>query len=224
MSNNKIGGIYSWPVIILALIFFWPLGLFLIIKRTTLDKTAVMKDSSLDKTAVMKDSSGKGLKITAIVLLVLGGFGIIGSFDPFDFGSLVIFLFFIAGGVILLNKAKKIKAEGESIKKYLAIIVNGGERQLDAVASATGKQYDVVKNDVQKMIDKGFLKNAYINENTREVVLASAASSNVNVAQPTGGAAPAAVQTRVIACPCCGANNTISGDIGECEYCGTPLK
>ena len=213
MSNNKIGGIYSWPVIILALIFFWPLGLFLIIKRTTLDKTAVMKDSS-----------GKGLKITAIVLLVLGGFGIIGSFDPFDFGSLVIFLFFIAGGVILLNKAKKIKAEGESIKKYLAIIVNGGERQLDAVASATGKQYDVVKNDVQKMIDKGFLKNACINENTREVVLASAASSNVNVAQPTGGAAPAAVQTRVIACPCCGANNTVSGDIGECEYCGTPLK
>ena len=213
MSNNKIGGIYSWPVIILALIFLWPVGLFLIIKRTTLDKTAVMKDSS-----------GKGLKITAIVLLVLGGFGIIGSFDPFDFGSLVIFLFFIAGGVILLNKAKKIKAEGESIKKYLAIIVNGGERQLDAVASATGKQYDVVKNDVQKMIDKGFLKNAYINENTREVVLASAASSNVNVAQPTGGAAPAAVQTRVIACPCCGANNTISGDIGECEYCGTPLK
>ena len=213
MSNNKIGGIYSWPVIILALIFFWPLGLFLIIKRTTLDKTAVMKDSS-----------GKGLKITAIVLLVLGGFGIIGSFDPFDFGSLVIFLFFIAGGVILLNKAKKIKAEGESIKKYLAIIVNGGERQLDAVASATGKQYDVVKNDVQKMIDKGFLKNAYINENTREVVLASVASSNVNVAQPTGGAAPAAVQTRVIACPCCGANNTVSGDIGECEYCGTPLK
>ena len=213
MSNNKIGGIYSWPVIILALIFFWPLGLFLIIKRTTLDKTAVMKDSS-----------GKGLKITAIVLLVLGGFGIIGSFDPFDFGSLVIFLFFIAGGVILLNKAKKIKAEGESMKKYFAIIVNGGERQLDAVASATGKQYDVVKNDVQKMIDKGFLKNAYINENTREVVLASAASSNVNVAQPTGGAAPAAVQTRVIACPCCGANNTVSGDIGECEYCGTPLK
>ena len=213
MSNNKIGGIYSWPVIILALIFFWPLGLFLIIKRTTLDKTAVMKDSS-----------GKGLKITAIVLLVLGGFGIIGSFDPFDFGSLVIFLFFIAGGVILLNKAKKIKAEGESIKKYLAIIVNGGERQLDAVASATGKQYDVVKNDVQKMIDKGFLKNAYINENTREVVLPSAAPANVNVAQPTGGAAPAAVQTRVIACPCCGANNTISGDIGECEYCGTPLK
>ena len=213
MNNKNFGKLYSWPVIILALCIFWPVGLYLIIKRT-----------SLDKTAVMKSSSGKGLNITAIVLIVLGGFGIIGSFDPFDFGSLVIFLFFIAGGFVLLNKAKKIKAEGETIKKYLAIIVNGGERQIDAVASATGKQYDVVKNDVQKMIDKGFLKNAYINENTREVVLPSAAPTNANAGQPIGGAAPAASQTRVVACPCCGANNTVSGALGECEYCGTPLK
>ena len=211
MNNNNISKLYSWPVIILALCVFWPVGLYLIIKRT-----------SLDKTAVMKSSSGKGLNITAIVLIVLGGFGIIGSFDPFDFGSLVIFLFFIAGGVVLLNKAKKIKAEGETIKKYLAIIVNGGERQLDAVASATGKQYDVVKNDVQKMIDKGFLKNAYINENTREIVLASAPTPNVNADATTSTSTN--VQTRVVACPCCGANNTVSGNLGECEYCGSPLN
>ena len=211
MNNNNFGKLYSWPVIILALCIFWPVGLYLIIKRT-----------SLDKTAVMKSSSGKGLNITAIVLIVLGGFGIIGSFDPFDFGSLVIFLFFIAGGFVLLNKAKKIKAEGETIKKYLAIIVNGGERQIDAVASATGKQYDVVKNDVQKMIDKGFLKNAYINENTREIVLASASTSNMNADTTTSTSAN--VQTRVVACPCCGANNTVSGNLGECEYCGSPLN
>ena len=211
MNNKNFGKLYSWPVIILALCIFWPVGLYLIIKRT-----------SLDKTAVMKSSSGKGLNITAIVLIVLGGFGIIGSFDPFDFGSLVIFLFFIAGGFVLLNKAKKIKAEGETIKKYLAIIVNGGERQLDAVASATGKQYDVVKNDVQKIIDKGFLKNAYINENTREIVLASASTPNMNADTTTSTSAN--VQTRVVACPCCGANNTVSGNLGECEYCGSPLN
>ena len=112
MNNNKVSGIYSWPVIILALIFFWPLGLFLIIKRT-----------SLDKTAVIKDSSGKGLNVIAFVLIVLGCLGVIGSFDPFDFGTLVVFLFFIVGGIILLNKAKKIKAEGETIKKYLSICI-----------------------------------------------------------------------------------------------------
>ena len=213
MNNNNFGKLYSWPVIILALCIFWPVGLYLIIKRT-----------SLDKTAMMKSSSGKGLNITAIVLIVLGCLGIIGSFDPFDFGTFVIFLFFIAGGIVLLNKAKKIKAEGETIKNYLAIIVNGGERQLDSVAATTGKQYDVVKKDVQNLIDKGFLKNAYINENTREVVLPSAAPTHTNVGQPIGNTVPAAAQTRVVACPCCGANNTVSGTLGECEYCGSPLK
>lgn len=214
-------GIYSWPVIILALIFFWPVGLFLMIRRVTLDKTAVMSASS-----------GKGLKITAIVLLVLGGVGIFSNMtsnNPLRASDFIIFLFFIAGGIVLLGKAKKMKAEGELIKKYLAIIVNGGERQLDAVASATGKQYDAVKNDVQKMIDKGFLRNAYINENTRTVVLASAAPApapvavNANVSQAVSAMA-AAMQPRVITCSCCGANNSVVGVVGECEYCGSPLK
>ena len=211
-NNGKVSFWYSWPVIILALCFFWPVGLYLIIKRV-----------SLDKTAVVKDSSGKGLKITGVVLIVLGGFGILGSFDPFDFGSLVIFIFFIAGGIVLMNKAKKIQAEGESIKQYLAIVVNGNVCQLDAIASKTGKSYDVVHDDIKNMIDKGFLKNAYIDEGAREIVLpnsAPALQNNTNIA--SANATP--VQSKIVACPCCGANNTIYGDMGECEYCGSPLK
>lgn len=210
-NNGKISFWYSWPVIILSLCFFWPIGLYLIIKRI-----------SLDKTAVVKDSSGKGLKITGIVLIVLGGFGIIGSLDPFDFGSLVIFVFFIAGGVVLINKAKRIQAEGESIKLYLSIIVNGNVRQLDAIASTTGKSYDVVHNDIKNMIDKGFLKNAYINEGTREIVMQSPIPVAQYIVNPTANSTP--VQTKIVACSCCGANNTVVGDMGECEYCGSPLK
>ena len=212
MNNNNISKLYSWPVIILALIFFWPLGLFLIIKRTSVDKKAAMASGKLIK----------GLGIASCCMAALGF--LVCLSDGFDGTDVGMIIFFAAAGAALLYLANKIKKEADSVKQYLNIIVNGGERQLDSVAAATGKQYDVVKKDVQKMIDKGFLKNAYINENTREVVLPSAVPTNANVAQPTGGAAPAAVQTRVIACPCCGANNTISGDIGECEYCGTPLK
>ncbi len=212
MNDNKQNILYSWPVIIIALIIFWPLGLFLIIKRVSSDKTA------------MVNSSGKGMKIIGIALIAIGVLGIIGSLDSFDFGSIVIGLFFIAGGVVLMKKAKKIKTDGESIKKYLAIIVNGGVRELDTIAATTGKQYDVVKKDIQNMIDKGFLKNAYINENTREVVLATAAPANVNlIGQPAANTASSAAP-RVVACPCCGANNTVTGALGECEYCGTPLK
>ena len=212
MNNNNISKLYSWPVIILALCIFWPVGLFLIIKRTSVDK----------KTAMASGKLIKGLGIASCCMAALGF--LVCLSDGFDGTDVGMIIFFAAAGAALLYLANKIKKDADSVKLYLNIIVNGGERQLDSVAAATGKQYDVVKKDVQKMIDKGFLKNAYINENTREVVLPSAAPANMNVAQPTGGVAPAAVQTRVIACPCCGANNTISGDIGECEYCGTPLK
>ena len=213
-NNNKVSGLYSWPVIILALIFFWPLGLFLIIKRASVDK----------KTAMGSGKLIKGLGIASCCMAALGF--LVSVTDGFDGTDVGLIIFFAAAGAALLYLANKIKKEADSVKQYLNIIVNGGERQLDSIAAATGKQYDVVKNDVQKMIDKGFLKNAYINENTREVVLPSVVptNANANVDQFTSGAAPATVQTRVVACPCCGANNTISGALGECEYCGTPLK
>ena len=210
-NNGKVSFWCSWPIIILALCFFWPIGLYLIIKRV-----------SLDKTAVVKNSSGKGLKITGIVLIVLGGFGILGSFDPFDFGTFVVFVFFIVGGIVLMNKAKKIQAEGESVKQYLSIVVNGNVRQLDAIASTTGKSYDVVHNDIKNMIDKGFLKNAYIDEGAREIVLPNAVPTTQNTANTTANAAP--IQSKIVTCPCCGANNTVLGDMGECEYCGSPLQ
>ena len=213
MNNNKVSGIYSWPVIILALIFFWPLGLFLIIKRTSVDKKAALASGKLIK----------GLGIASCCMATLGFLVCLG--DGFDGTDVGLIIFFAAAGAALLYLANKIKKEADSVKQYLNIIVNGGERQLDSIAAATGKQYDVVKKDVQKMIVKGFLKNAYINENTREVILTNNTSINANVGGHTQASATTGkTQARVAACPCCGANNTVSGVLGECEYCGTSLK
>ena len=41
-EKGKISGLYSWPVIILALCIFWPVGIFLIIKRVSVDKKTAM--------------------------------------------------------------------------------------------------------------------------------------------------------------------------------------
>lgn len=73
------------------------------------------------------------------------------------------------------------------------------------------------------MIEKGYLKNAYINENLKGVVLPNNTpifQNDTNIT--TENTEP--TQSRIISCPCCGANNTIFGGIGECEYCGSPLK
>ena len=36
--------------------------------------------------------------------------------------------------------------------------------------------------------------------------------------------APEDSTTKVVSCPSCGANNTIVGARGVCEYCGSPLE
>ncbi len=219
-SIKKSGTGPSWGVVILLMFIFWPVGLYLLIKKLTADKTAAIS------------SGGKGLKVTGIILVVFAAFGLLGFLTSAaeqgvgsdDVGGIIVLLFFAAGGVALLSKAKKVKEEAESIKQYLSIIVNGNVCQLDAIASTTDKSYAVVHKDIKNMIDKGYLKNAYINEATREVVLPSA---NPVVQQNAVNATvvnAAPVQTKIVACPCCGANNTIVGDTGECEYCGSPLK
>lgn len=221
MSNNRNGGFWtSWPVIILAFIFFWPVGLALIIRKFSVDRKAAIS------------TGGKGIKVFGIVLIVIASVGVLGflssaaeyGVQSTDIAPLVMLLFFAAGGVALLRKANKIKKEAEDIKQYLSMIVNGNVRNLDAIASTTGKSYNVVHKDIKNMIDKGYLKNAYIDEGMREVVLPNAnpVASQNNATAATVNAAP--VQTKIVACPCCGANNTIVGNTGECEYCGSPLK
>ena len=208
-EKGKISGLYSWPVIILALCIFWPVGIFLIIKRVSVDKKTAM-------------GAGKLIGGIGIASYCIAGIGFIACLsDGFGSDDIGMILFFGIAGFALQKVSQKIKREAEDVKKYLSVIVNGNERQIDVIASSMGKSYDVAKNDIQKLINKGYLKNAYINEGTREIVLP-------NIIQDQSGdmtnTFSVNVETKIIACPCCGANNTIVGDMGECEYCGSPLK
>ncbi len=208
-ENGKISGLYSWPVIILALCFFWPVGIFLIIKRVSVDKKTAM-------------GAGRLIGGIGIASYCIAGIGFIACLsDGFGSDDIGIILFFGIAGFALQKLSKKIKREAEDVRKYLSVIVNGNARQIDAIAFSMGKSYDVAKNDIQKLISKGYLKNAYINEGTREVILqGTACEESGNMMNTTS----VNVETKIIACPCCGANNTIVGNIGECEYCGSPLK
>lgn len=208
-EKGKISGLYSWPVIILALCIFWPVGIFLIIKRVSVDKKTAM-------------GAGKLIGGIGIASYCIAGIGFIACLsDGFGSDDIGMILFFGIAGFALQKVSQKIKREAEDVKKYLSVIVNGNERQIDVIASSMGKSYDVAKNDIQKLINKGYLKKAYINEGTREIVLP-------NIIQEQSGdvanTSSVNVETKIIACPCCGANNTVVGDMGECEYCGSPLK
>lgn len=209
-EKGKISVLYSWPIIILALCIFWPVGIFLIIKRVSVDKKTAM--------GVGKIIGGIGIASYCITGL---GF-IVCLSEGFGSDDIGMILFFGIAGFVLQKVSRKIKREAEDVKKYLSVIVNGNERQIDAIASSMGKSYDAAKNDIQKLINKGYLKNAYINESTREIVLPS---NNIQEqVNTTINSTANKVTTKIVSCPCCGANNTIMGDMGECEYCGSPLK
>ena len=214
MNNNNLSALYSWPVIILALIIFWPVGVFLIIRRVSLDR----------KTAMASGKIIGGLGIALYCIAVLGLIGCLSS--GISASDVILIIFFGAAGYALRRVAKNTKQEADNVKNYLSIIVNGNVRQLDTVSAACGRPYETVRADVQKMIDKGYLKNAYINQDTREIVLPTVqpAAPNYIINPVNASAAAAAAAPRVVTCSCCGANNTIASATGECEYCGAPIK
>ena len=179
--------------------YSWPTIIFTLILFWPIGVFLIIKRVSKDKKTEM--NSGKlinGLGIVSYCMAILGF--IVFITESFAVEDIVLALFFGAAGFIL-----------------------GNVRQLYAIASTTGKSYDIVYKDIKKMIEKGYLKNAYINENLKEVVLPNDVTISQNDINVTT-ANTASIQSKIIACPCCGANNTIYGNIGECEYCGSPLK
>ncbi len=204
----------GWGWIIFLLIIFWPIGLILVIRKLATDKKALM--------------SGKTISLSVVgwILTVFGIIGFIGCItDPTATGGAVMALIFAVGGILLILKARKTKKQAAKYRKYIDVVVNGGEKSVDNIAGAVGLQYEVVIKDLQDMIDIGYLKNAYIHQADREILLKQYAESQIQQTyQQTNQQFSNPIQPKAVRCPGCGANNIISSnEICECEYCGTPL-
>lgn len=209
MENTKKSP--SWVAIVLWFIFFWPVGFFLLIKKLSNDKSAAMNNGN--------------------ILLVIGIFFLFGAFvtltqlfgSSADIGSTAFgILFYGLGGAGLIYASKRIKDTGKRYKKFIDIVINQRQTTIENIASQMGLGYDETVKGLQKMIDKGYFKGAYIDQGNHEIVL-----PNTNVVQPTfnNQNANTNAQQRTIKCPNCGGNNIIVvGQVGECEFCGSPIE
>ena len=121
----------------------------------------------------------------------------------------------MVGGIVVCVLTKKYDVK---LRKYLTVIAK--ERTLETIARALGKNYDEVKTDVKKIIEKGYLESAYLDEGTDEIVF----TAEKKKSGAGKDAKPMANDLRAVVCPCCGAKNTISGAACECEFCGTILR
>lgn len=208
----------SWTVVILLLIFFWPIGLYLLYKKVTGDKTAALQNSKVLNTV------GWVFAVLAVIYIFMA---VSGGMETSD--ALGAFVFFGAGGALMIYGAKRMKKNSEKLKKYISIVINNNQTSIDNIAAAIPIDYEQAKNDLQKMIDNGYFQGAYIDTANREIVLPTNENSQpMNISEDT---APRENENmsqpgfKVVICKNCGANNkVIEGTVCECEYCGSPLQ
>ena len=195
----------SWVWIILAFIFFWPVGIVLLIIRLNSDRTAAMR-------------CGKALGVVSIIVIIFGVFLML--------GDLFVGIIFLAAGIVLNILSRRTKKKAARSRQYISLIANNRMTSLDEIASAVGLPFDTVTNDLNNMIREGYFTGLYLDIPGRKIVLPQGAPAQHSA--PTAGFenAPAAQnipQPRVVECKGCGANATLMGAVGTCEYCGGPL-
>lgn len=203
-----------WAIIIVVLIVFWPVGIYLVYRKLTNDKQAALK-------------TGKVINIIGWVLLVMGIFAVItGPEDKSQAvsGRIEYFFLFVCSGLAMVLLGARSKRRADRFKKYIAIIINQNMSSIENIAASFPIDYKTAAKDLQKMIDIGYFEGAYIDNVNREIVLNSDKSNNYAASNFTQ-TEKAPGQLQVVRCKNCGANNQVSvGQLGECEYCGSPIS
>lgn len=215
-STGKIGFWYTLPAIVLLILFFWPAGIYCYLKRMKMGVTAAAS------------AAGVGIIFGIInLLMALIMFSTESGDRSLDIGTSLYFLipglFFLLTGI----NAQRCKANFE---KYERWIEREGLTSIDGLASVVGKSYVKTRRDLQKMIQKGVIRDAFIDDDTRELVFigtaeATAAKTAPAVRVSSKGRIVPQEEAKNVRCPSCGANNkVIPGRNVACEYCGTVLN
>lgn len=214
MNNGSYPWYLSWPVIIIAFLFFWPAAIVLIYLRTQSTKGGAFAAAFNKK-----------------VYMILGGILILFGLTRFK-SSIPMALFMIVGGAAIIYYANTLAKKASRNKSYIDLLVNQGETSIDKVANMLNVRYDVALKELRTMKSLGILKGATIDEQSRSVSItrvqnaAGEISGMVNsvtgalIGSASTAAASGAAETVEGACPGCGAKYTgPKGSTVTCSYC-----
>ncbi len=183
-------------VIVAAFIIFWPLGIYFLISRNNASKQGMFV-------------GGLNFKQSVIIAVILFS---IALFCLFDSETRSVAIIYVIGAIAMIVYGKNSEQRIERYKKYIDLIVNNNITSIDAIASSCGISYDVCRGELAKLIQKGVLKNATINDSNHTINI-------VRKAVYSGG------QVVMVKCSGCGASIAMNkGTQCECDYCGNLLK
>lgn len=226
--NNRIYGIPdrdyffdSWPVIIIALIFFPLIGLILLLRKRALHRRNLFKAGNI--------SIGVGIFFIAIGMLyisVLSDLEV--TIDVFDFLIKFITLHFIVGTVVLiLGLLTKVTAS--KYRKYIKLVVNRGTEDINVICQEMKLSRKKVIKDLDNLISKRYLERYVINEQDNkiylpEVLLARQKQEESMKIREELLKARKEKLKRIVTCKNCGANNLVEERIGKCQYCNSYIE
>lgn len=213
---RKIGFWYTLPAIILLIVFVWPAGIYCYLRRMKMGVTAAAS------------AAGVGIIFGILnLMMALIMFSVESGDLSLDIGTSLYFL--IPGLFFLLTGINALRFKANFVK-YERWIEREGLTSIDGLASVMGKSYVKTRRDLQKMIQKGVIRDAFIDDNARELIFIGTTEAKAAKAAPavhvsSRGRIVPQEAAKNIRCSSCGASNkVIPGRNVECEYCGTVLN
>lgn len=221
-EKNKGNKVTSWTVVLILIIVFPPVGFILLIKKLYQDKEGAYINSII-------------ARILASIMLAIGlmlWYTVITK-DPSAYNIFVSTLFFLLPGILLFIKGLNLKKDGARYEKYLELLASNGVIFIDGIASEYSLPYAKTARELEGMITVGYLKNAYIDHESRMIKTNTNGSNKVNsnrrkqnVSQENTPikSEPKNRPSKVIICNSCGGKNVVSqGSTVECDYCKSPI-
>lgn len=104
-------------------------------------------------------------------------------------------------------------------RKYNAILASDPVKTIYRIAEMTNETAETVRIKVNRMIERNYFVNAYIDQSGK-IVLADREQMNQVVGNNDGRK-----DFVTIACPSCGGVNRLAkGQVGKCEFCGAYIS
>lgn len=147
--------------------------------------------------------------------------GIVGKYTD----VVIVSLLFIAIGIYIIFSSWRKKKFINKFRLYVSILRNDPSGSIDNIASQLNTSVDVVKLNLEKMIQKSYFRNVLIDYDNNQLFIPGVTAKINPFSRNTGKTDINSSQYIVINCKNCGGSSKVyENSDNECEFCGTPIS
>lgn len=166
--------------------------------------------------------------IAGVILLFIFGLCTIMYLEDAKFAEevgisfLVVCLVFDALGILLIILSRRTSKLLKLFPAYAAAVTNDPNGFIPNVAASLGASEDVVKKNMEQMIRRKYFSDAFLDNSANCIVIKKKAPKPYAAATYKKADVPELVTVKCKGCG--GVNRLVKGQVGECDYCGSPIR